>query len=56
MIEFDPTEVELKNVTDIFIKNLGLEDDALLSGKIEIREVPSGIYLMKEESHKVRIK
>lgn len=52
VIEFDPTEVELKNVTDIFIKNLGLEDDALLSGKIEIREVPSGIYLMKEESHK----
>jgi hypothetical protein len=37
------------------VKELGLEDDTVLrGGKVEIREVPTGTYLMKEESHKVR--
>jgi lysophospholipid hydrolase len=36
------------------VKELGLEDDTVLrGGKVEIREVPAGTYLMKEESHKV---
>lgn len=40
--------------TETFVKELGLEDDAvLLDGKVEICEVPAGTYLMKEESHKV---
>ena len=40
--------------TEAFIKELGLEDDSLLKGgKVQIREVPAGTYLMKEESHKV---
>lgn len=40
--------------TEAFVKELGLEDDTLLKeGKIQIREVPAGTYLMKEESHKV---
>lgn len=40
--------------TDAFVKELGLENDSLLKdGKIHIREVPAGTYLMKEESHKV---
>ncbi|KAJ8680462.1 hypothetical protein QAD02_016249 [Eretmocerus hayati] len=39
--------------TDAFVKELGLEDDTLLrGGKVQIREVPAGTYLMKEESHK----
>ena len=40
--------------TEAFVKELGLEDDSLLKeGKVQIREVPAGTYLMKEESHKV---
>uniref|UniRef100_V9IBX3 Neuropathy target esterase sws n=1 Tax=Apis cerana TaxID=7461 RepID=V9IBX3_APICE len=39
--------------TEAFIRELGLEDDSILKdGKVQIREVPSGTYLMKEESHK----
>ncbi|KAK2579633.1 hypothetical protein KPH14_011561 [Odynerus spinipes] len=39
--------------TEAFVKELGLEDDAVLKdGKIQLREVPAGTYLMKEESHK----
>ncbi|XP_076232249.1 patatin like phospholipase domain containing sws isoform X2 [Calliopsis andreniformis] len=39
--------------TEAFVRELGLEDDSILKdGKVEIREVPAGTYLMKEESHK----
>ncbi|XP_066588208.1 neuropathy target esterase sws isoform X2 [Prorops nasuta] len=39
--------------TDAFVKELGLKDDAILKdGKVQIREVQAGTYLMKEESHK----
>ncbi|KAG7202507.1 hypothetical protein KM043_017071 [Ampulex compressa] len=39
--------------TEAFVKELGLEDDTVLrDGKVEMREVPAGTYLMKEESHK----
>lgn len=39
--------------TEAFVRELGLEDDSILrGGKVEIREVPAGTYLMKEESHK----
>lgn len=42
--------------TEAFIRELGLEDDSILKdGKVQIREVPSGTYLMKEESHKVNV-
>lgn len=40
--------------TEAFVRELGLEDDSILKdGKVQIREVPAGTYLMKEESHKV---
>lgn len=40
--------------TEAFVKELGLEDDTVLKdGKIQLKEVPAGTYLMKEESHKV---
>ncbi|XP_033300669.1 neuropathy target esterase sws isoform X4 [Bombus bifarius] len=39
--------------TEAFVRELGLEDDTILKdGKVQIREVPAGTYLMKEESHK----
>ncbi|XP_063974181.1 neuropathy target esterase sws isoform X2 [Diachasmimorpha longicaudata] len=38
--------------TEAFVKELGLEDDSVLKEKVQIREVPAGTYLMKEESHK----
>ncbi|XP_076161576.1 patatin like phospholipase domain containing sws isoform X4 [Ptiloglossa arizonensis] len=39
--------------TEAFIRELGLEDESVLKdGKVQIREVPAGTYLMKEESHK----
>lgn len=44
----------IQMATETFVKELGLEDDTILrGGKVEIREVPAGTYLMKEESHKV---
>ncbi|XP_012287845.1 neuropathy target esterase sws isoform X3 [Orussus abietinus] len=39
--------------TEAFVRELGLEDESVLKdGKVQIREVPAGTYLMKEESHK----
>ncbi|XP_051167043.1 neuropathy target esterase sws isoform X2 [Leptopilina boulardi] len=38
---------------EAFVRELGLEDDSVLrDGKVQIRDVPAGTYLMKEESHK----
>nr|CAD7460760.1 unnamed protein product [Timema tahoe] len=38
---------------EAFVRELGLEDDTILQGgRVEIREVPTGTYLMKEESNK----
>jgi lysophospholipid hydrolase len=35
------------------VEELVLEDDTVLhGGKVEIRDVPAGTYLRKEESHK----
>lgn len=40
---------------EAFVRELGLEDDSVLrDGKVQIRDVPAGTYLMKEESHKVK--
>lgn len=39
--------------TDAFVHELGIEDETVLKDKVQIREVPAGTYLMKEESHKV---
>ncbi|XP_011140615.1 neuropathy target esterase sws isoform X3 [Harpegnathos saltator] len=38
--------------TDAFVHELGIEDETVLKDKVQIREVPAGTYLMKEESHK----
>lgn len=39
--------------TDGFVREMGLEDDSTLLGKVQFRELPSGTHLMKEESNKV---
>lgn len=41
---------------EAFQQELRLDDDSVLQDKVEIREVSSGTFLMKEESHKVSIK
>lgn len=40
---------------DGFVREMGLEDDSILQGKVQFRELPSGTHLMKEESNKVTI-
>lgn len=39
--------------TEAFVRELGLGDSSVLKGKVMIREVAAGTYLMKEESNKV---
>ncbi|XP_073984115.1 patatin like phospholipase domain containing sws isoform X3 [Rhodnius prolixus] len=46
-------QLQIKLATDAFIQELGLEEKStIMNGKVEIRHVPAGTYLMKEESHK----
>lgn len=37
------------------MRELQLDNDHLIEGKIQIREAPAGTYLIKEESNKVTI-
>lgn len=46
-------ETLIEIATEAFVKELGLDDDSILNGKVGIREVAAGTYLMKEESNKV---
>lgn len=43
----------LTTATEAFVRDLGLDDDSILQGKIKIKEVASGSILMKEDSIKV---
>lgn len=43
----------LQIANEAFVRELHLTDDSLIVGKIQIREVPAGTYLIKEESNKV---
>ncbi|XP_045760785.1 neuropathy target esterase sws isoform X12 [Maniola jurtina] len=38
--------------TEAFVKELGLENDEILKGNVQVRDLPAGTYIMKEESHK----
>ncbi|XP_050553738.1 neuropathy target esterase sws isoform X6 [Spodoptera frugiperda] len=38
--------------TDAFVKELGLDSDTVLRGNVQVRDLPAGTYIMKEESHK----
>lgn len=42
--------------TEAFVRELGLDNDFIIQGKLQIREIPAGTYLMKEESNKVTAK
>ncbi|KAI4459957.1 hypothetical protein MML48_6g00010887 [Holotrichia oblita] len=42
----------LNVATEAFVRDLGLDDDSILQGKIEIKEVATGTFLMKEDSIK----
>ncbi|XP_050355949.1 neuropathy target esterase sws isoform X8 [Nymphalis io] len=39
--------------TEAFVKELGLDDDQILKGNVQVRDLPAGTYIMKEESHKL---
>ncbi|KAK4881148.1 hypothetical protein RN001_004467 [Aquatica leii] len=51
---FDNNDVQslIQIATEIFVRDLGLDDDSILKGKVEYREVAAGTYLMKEDSNK----
>ncbi|GBP78513.1 Neuropathy target esterase sws [Eumeta japonica] len=42
----------IKIATEAFVKELGLENDELLQGCVQVRDLSAGTYIMKEESHK----
>lgn len=47
-------QILINIATEAFVKELGLEDDPnLCGGHVQIRELTSGTYIMKEESQKV---
>ncbi|XP_047533767.1 neuropathy target esterase sws isoform X5 [Vanessa atalanta] len=39
--------------TEAFVKELGLDNDQILKGNVQVRDLPAGTYIMKEESHKL---
>lgn len=45
----------LKMAIEIFVKELQIDNEDLLQGKVEIRKIPTNTYVMREDSHKVRI-
>lgn len=49
---FDEDDL-IEIATEAFVRELGLDDVKYLQGKVEIREVSAGTYLMKEDSNKV---
>lgn len=53
VVDYVDEEHLIQTATEAFVRELGLDDDSVLKGKVEIREVPAGTYLMKEESNKV---
>lgn len=44
----------LKMALKVFVKELKLDNDDLLQGKVEIRKIPTNTYIMREDSHKVK--
>lgn len=46
-------ESMIQIATEAFVRGLGLNDESVLTGKVEYREVAAGTYLMKEDSNRV---
>lgn len=38
----------------VFVKELKLDNEDILQGKIEVRKIPTNTYVMREDSHKVK--
>lgn len=49
----DKNDWYLKMAVKVFVKELQLDNEDLLLGKVEIREIPINTYVMREDSHKV---
>lgn len=45
----------LKLARKILVKELKLDNEDLLQGKVEIHKIPTNTYVMQEDSHNVRI-
>ncbi|XP_074028943.1 patatin like phospholipase domain containing sws isoform X4 [Leptinotarsa decemlineata] len=54
MPDYPDDEELIRIATDAFVRDLGLDDETIIEGKVEIREVPAGTYIMKEDSNKER--
>ncbi|XP_074028941.1 patatin like phospholipase domain containing sws isoform X3 [Leptinotarsa decemlineata] len=52
MPDYPDDEELIRIATDAFVRDLGLDDETIIEGKVEIREVPAGTYIMKEDSNK----
>lgn len=53
-LENNDLEEALAMATEVFRTSLQLEDDSLLKNAINIRDIPAGAYLCKEDSQQVR--
>lgn len=51
--KYDKKNWYLKMALKVFVKELELDNEDLLQGKIEIRKIPTNTYVMREDSHKV---
>jgi hypothetical protein len=49
----DKKDWYLKMAIKVFVKELQLDNENLLQGKVEIRKIPSNTYVMREDSHQV---
>jgi len=38
----------------VFVNELQIDNEDLLKGKVEIRQIPTNTYVMQEDSHNVR--
>lgn len=52
-LKYDKKVWYLKMALKVFAKELQLDNEDLLLGKVEIREIPTNTYVMREDSHKV---
>lgn len=51
--KYDKKNWYLKMAIKVFVKELQIDNEDLLQGKVEIRKIPTNTYVMREDSHKV---
>lgn len=52
--KFVKKEWYLRMAVKVFVKELKLDSEDILQGKIEVRKIPTNTYVMREDSHKVK--